>query len=213
MTWIVPQIFHAEKITDDYGYQLGFVTSLLDVLLDESTNTSFRNMRGHGIFTKGKEPVYILGDDKPWIPKVYTYRVNRDNYEEIYTPGYSLGNNSGVQFCVSRTLAGTFYAVFLLENHHQSETSCILNLNDRQIVKDIREMDALYMGQFKKYEDIPEDQRFYYANRGNKTIKHTRISEDLYDELKAEAKNHDGKLEGIKELCAKQLLLDITGRE
>ena len=200
MPWVVPQSFHPKKLdlTSNYAYSFKDLYHI-DFVRDREHISSLKHFN---ISQSGRFEGYILGDDYLW--KTITYVTQGNNQTHINLPYYALqldherGSND-IFICQSITPAGCVYIMLLLI--HTDDPKCILNLNATDIVKSVREMDALWVNQFTSYADVPE--RF----------KKNRLQEKDFDALKLEAKNHDGKLEGIKELCAKQLLLDITGRE
>ena len=199
MPWVVPQSFRPSKTDFASHYAYSF-QNLYHI--DFSKNRNDINAVNHFEINRSiGNDSYILGDDYHWKRISYLAENNREMTKSAY---YALQihhkeNSDNVSLCHSLTPAGCVYIMILLINTDDSK--CILNLNDRDIVKSIREMDALWIDQFTSYTDVPE------AYRINK------LQEPDYDALKAEAKKHDGKVEGVKELCVKQLLLDITGRE
>ena len=200
MTWVVPQAFNQEKLdlTSHYAYSFKDLYHI-DFVRDRENISSVKHFN---ISEAGRFTGYILGDDYLW--KTITYVTQGNNHTHITLPYYALQLNQergseDIFLCQSITPAGCVYVMLLLI--HTDDPKCILNLNATDIVKSIREMDALWVDQFTSYADVPEVYRI------------NKLQEKDFDALKAEAKKHDGKVEGIKELCAKQLLLDITGRE
>ena len=195
MTWVVPQTFSEEKLdlTSHYAHSFRELYSL--DFPRENRHISYINH--FKIESSGFHAGYILGDEYLWKEQTFDKDFVKLPYYSLQIQHHLTGD--AVSLCQSLTAAGCVYAMLLLINTDDSK--CILNLNATDVVKSIREMDALWVGQFTSYADVPE--RF----------KKNQLQEKDFDALKLEAKNHDGKVEGIKELCAKQLLLDITGRE